>query len=178
MSFTKIVLVLNLISIYCVLTNATCNDLFYVSHSNLVGTTRVHKNFIPYMRSLIADLAVRCNAKVYVTSSFRSAGSSLANTVVPPASYSNHHAGYAIDFNLGSSRANSIGCNSRCLGILFVMLKLILINLNQMFISGISLFNACLCFMLHEWNHWFRIEMGSKFLNQRSSSHRLSFELI
>jgi hypothetical protein len=115
MNFAKVLLVLNLISFYCVLTNAACTDLVNFSHPNFSGSARVHKNFKPYM-DLLANLAVRCSAKVYVTSSFRSAGTSLTNTVVPPASYSNHNAGYAIDFNLGSSVTSTIGCNSGCLG--------------------------------------------------------------
>ena len=114
----KFLYTLVLVSISLALTNAACTDLVSFSHPNIIGysgTIRVHTNFRSYMNSL-ATLAVNCGAKVYVTSSFRAAGTSVTNTVVPPASYSNHNAGYAIDFNLGPASGTSITCNSSCLG--------------------------------------------------------------
>ena len=118
MNFVKSIFLLNLIALYCALTNAACSDLVTFTHpsvSAVSGTIRVHTNFKNYMTQL-GNLAAGCSAKIYVTSSYRSAGTSVTNTVVPPASYSNHNAGYAVDLNLGPSTSSSIGCNSACLG--------------------------------------------------------------
>lgn len=75
----------------------------------------MHVNFQPYLQR-VSQLATNCNAKVYVTSSFRRPGAPISGAVVPPASSSNHFVGYAIDFNLTPSSSNAIGCNSACLG--------------------------------------------------------------
>ena len=114
----KLLYTLALISVYLALANAACSDLVEFTHPNFVGyygPIRVHTNFRSYMNSL-ATLAVNCGAKIYVTSSFRSAGASVTNTVVPPATYSNHNAGYAIDFNVGDASGSTITCISTCLG--------------------------------------------------------------
>ena len=117
------------------LTNAACSDLVSYTRANVVGTARVHTNFKSFMTSF-GNLAASCSAKIYITSSFRSAGSSVTNTVVPPASYSNHSAGYAIELTWGHLLALLLVYSM----LLFGMLGYILIIFNMKFIYKLKSF--------------------------------------
>lgn len=76
----------------CVLTRFTAPPL-------TGKTVLVDKLFVPAMRR-ISDYATRRGVKIYVTSSFRSAGQPVRGAIVTPATNSNHLAGHAIDMNV------------------------------------------------------------------------------
>jgi hypothetical protein len=63
----------------------------------------------------ICNAAVRCNVKLYITSSFRKPDSAVLGAIVTPATLSNHKIGHAIDMNVVYGKS-PILCNSVCLG--------------------------------------------------------------
>ena len=62
---------------------------------------------------LIYTAASACSLHLYIVQSFRRSNAALTNTVYPPATYSNHLVGYAIDMNTVSASGRI--CNSGCL---------------------------------------------------------------
>ena len=62
---------------------------------------------------LICTAANTCSLQLYIVQSFRRSNAALTNTVYPPATYSNHLVGYAIDMNTVSASGRI--CNSGCL---------------------------------------------------------------
>ena len=101
-------------SFSCITPTNQCSKLVPFTGSNIIGTARVFITFLPYL-SGISALAQQCNAKVYITSSFRCMTCPVSGAVVDPSDKSNHHAGYAIDYNLGPSNKSVIECRSDCL---------------------------------------------------------------
>jgi len=60
---------------------------------------RIDDEFVPSIRE-IGRVALESGVKVFVTSSLREPKKPVANAIVVPAEYSNHHVGHAIDMNL------------------------------------------------------------------------------
>jgi len=60
---------------------------------------RIDKEFRPCIE-LLGGLALNHGIKIFVTSSLREPGKPVANAIVKPAQFSNHHVGHAIDMNL------------------------------------------------------------------------------
>ena len=59
----------------------------------------INKSFLPQMKRLEA-YAQQHNIEIKVIQGYRNPGQSLQNTVVEPATKSNHFSGFAIDFNI------------------------------------------------------------------------------
>lgn len=60
---------------------------------------RVDQDFVPDLKR-IAAYAVKCNLKIWVTSSLRQLDNQVKGAIVKPASNSCHHIGHAIDMNI------------------------------------------------------------------------------
>ena len=78
------------------------------------STVSIDSDFYNSMEA-ICDAAVRCNVKLYITSSFRQPDSAVLGAIVTPATLSNHKIGHAIDMNVVYGKSRTL-CNSRCLG--------------------------------------------------------------
>jgi len=74
-------------------------ELTAFSGSQFVGIpTLVDVEFVPFLEK-VNRFARAAGLQIYVTNAVRKQGVSLGNTVVPPASRSNHLVGHAIDMN-------------------------------------------------------------------------------
>lgn len=60
---------------------------------------RIDREFRPCIE-LLGGLALNHGIRIFVTSSLREPGKPVANAIVKPAQFSNHHVGHAIDMNL------------------------------------------------------------------------------
>ena len=88
------------------------NSLLRYEHENLFGqTVYIDRDFGPFLDEY-CRLALNVGFEVMAISSFRDEHSKIRGTIVEPATFSNHLAGHALDFNLhcleGNFHVNSI----------------------------------------------------------------------
>lgn len=76
-----------------------CDIRIYRNDRYVGSELRADVDFFPFLDRL-GQFAAECNVEIFVTSSTREPGRTVAGAIVPPATRSNHLVGHAIDMNV------------------------------------------------------------------------------
>ncbi len=79
--------------------NPKFKEVIFNNDSFIGEAARVDQDFVPDLNRL-AEYALQCKLKIWVTSSIRPLNNQFKGAIVKPASHSCHHIGHAIDMNL------------------------------------------------------------------------------